>query len=228
MSQSELEAIEFADNPEPRCACVLLLDVSGSMSGDKINSLNQGLQAFQEDLKKDELASKRVEIAIVTFGDNVTLVQDFVTADEFKAPTLVASGSTPMGQAIQKSLDMIRERKASYKANEIAYYRPWIFMITDGEPTDEWEPAAKKVHAEEKKSSVAFFCVGVDDAEMKILNKISVRAPLRLKGLQFTDMFLWLSKSTQAVSHSKIGDQTPLTSPMGWAEILDMIEQKAS
>jgi len=55
-----------------------------------------------------------------------------------------------------------------------------------------------------------------------------VRAPLRLKGLQFTDMFLWLSKSTQAVSHSKIGDQTPLTSPMGWAEILDMIEQKAS
>jgi hypothetical protein len=50
MSQSELEAIEFADNPEPRCACVLLLDVSGSMSGDKINSLNQGLQAFQEDV----------------------------------------------------------------------------------------------------------------------------------------------------------------------------------
>ncbi len=219
MSLSELDAIEFADNPEPRCACVLLLDVSGSMSGDKINSLNQGLQAFQEDVKKDELASKRVEIALVTFGDGVTVVQDFVTADQFEAKQLTASGKTPMGEAIHKALDMVRDRKASYKANEIAYYRPWIFMITDGGPTDEWQTAAKRVQEEEKKSGAAFFCVGVDDADMEILKQVSVRQPLRLKGLQFIEMFVWLSKSTQSVSHSKIGEQTPLVPPSGWAEI---------
>src|ERR1022692_2452903 len=59
---------EFAENPDPRCACVLLLDTSGSMSGSPIDALNQGLQTFQSDIQEDALAKRRVEIAIVTFG----------------------------------------------------------------------------------------------------------------------------------------------------------------
>ena len=66
--QVPFSAVEFAENPEPRCACLLLLDNSGSMSGAPIQQLNEGLRAFQEDLSADALASKRVEVGIVTFG----------------------------------------------------------------------------------------------------------------------------------------------------------------
>jgi len=86
---SQLEAaIEFADNPEPRCPCVLLLDTSGSMQGAPIEALSQGLKVFKEDLCKDGLASRRVELAVVTFDSDVKVVQDFVTADQFQPPTL--------------------------------------------------------------------------------------------------------------------------------------------
>ena len=73
--------LEFADNPEPRCPCVLLLDTSKSMNGDRIAALNKGLQAFRDELIKDPLARQRVEIAVVTFGGTVQVIQHFVTVD---------------------------------------------------------------------------------------------------------------------------------------------------
>jgi hypothetical protein len=59
---------EFAENPEQRCPCVVLLDTSTSMRGEPIRQLNEGLLAFKEDLHNDAMAAKRVELAIVTFG----------------------------------------------------------------------------------------------------------------------------------------------------------------
>lgn len=214
------EAFEFAENPEPRCACILLLDTSSSMTGTPINALNQGLQVFQTDLAQNELAAKRVEVAIITFGNEVRMTQDFITANRFEAPTLNASGTTPMGAAILQGLYRIQDRKAAYSANNIPFYRPWIFMITDGEPTDEWQSAARRIHEEEEGGEVAFFAVGVGErANMGILAQISARQPVKLRGLCFSDMFLWLSKSTQSVSYSRIGEQVALTPPTGWIEV---------
>jgi uncharacterized protein YegL len=162
------EVVEFANNPEPRCACVLLLDTSGSMQGAPINALNDGLQKFKDDLIKDDLASRRVEIAVVAFNSQVDVVQDFVTADKFNPPTLIAQGSTFMGTAINKALDMISDRKQQYKDNGISYFRPWVFMITDGEPQGEpdyiIEQASKRVKQEDADKRVAFFAVGVENA----------------------------------------------------------------
>src|SRR5688572_16425 len=112
MANQHLERVKFdTSNPEARCPCVLLLDVSFSMDGNPIDELNNGLVAFREALQKDDLASLRVEIAIVTFGGQVTVHQDFVTANQFQAKKLSASGDTPMGEAIHLALDMLRQRK---------------------------------------------------------------------------------------------------------------------
>jgi uncharacterized protein YegL len=89
---------EFAENPENRCPVILLLDTSGSMSGQPIQELNRGLAAFKEDVLRDTQASLSVEVAIVTFGP-VRLTQDFVTIDQFTLPKLEADGVTPMGAA---------------------------------------------------------------------------------------------------------------------------------
>ncbi|MBM4038361.1 MAG: VWA domain-containing protein [Planctomycetes bacterium] len=218
------ETVEFSENPEPRCPCVLLLDTSGSMQGAPIAALNDGLRVFEETLARDSLASRRVEVAVVSFDSVVTVVQDFVTADRFAAPTLMAQGLTHMGEAIQTALDMVEQRKATYRANGVAYYRPWVFMITDGEPQgespDAIETAGQRIHAldNDQRKGVAFFAVGVEGANMDRLRQLATRAPVKLLGLNFQEMFLWLSASMHAVSQSQVKDQVALPPP-GWAGV---------
>lgn len=212
----------FAENPEPRVPCVLLLDISGSMGGEPIRELNDGLSLYKDELAADALAAKRVEVAIVTFGGEVQIPCDFTTSDSFHPPHLAATGGTPMGTAICQAIDMVNDRKQVYKANGIAYYRPWIFMITDGAPTDEWQRASARVLDGENSKSFSFFAVGVEGANFEILQQISKREPLKLKGLRFRDLFQWLSSSQQSVSRSTPGDEVPLqnpTTPTGWASV---------
>ncbi len=217
------EAVEFAENPEPRCPCVLLLDTSSSMRGDPITALNQGLQAFKEELTKDPLASRRVEVAVVTFDSAVNMVQDFVTADQFDPPTLTAQGATHMGSGMHKGLDMVQARKAQYRDNGIAYFRPWVFMITDGAPQGESEDvvtrAVQRIKDDEATNRVAFFAVGVEGANMTRLTDMVVRTPVKLRGLNFVEMFVWLSRSMEAVAQSKIDDKQVALPPPGWGTV---------
>ena len=217
MPEFDFDAVEFAENPEPRCACVLLLDTSSSMRGKKIDALNEGLEMFNAELLLDDLASKRVEVAIVTFGGEVKIEQDFASPGLFQMPTLKTSGTTPMGKGIVTALELVEQRKMAYKEFGIAYYRPWIFMISDGEPTDKWKEAAKKLQKAEEEKAVAFFAIGVDQANMQALSKISNRQAVKLRGLNFGEMFQWLSNSLTSVSQSKIDDEIRLDSPSGWA-----------
>jgi uncharacterized protein YegL len=246
--QTPFASVELATNPEPRCPCVLLIDVSGSMaevvgeagkdlgytvqqdgqtyravSGGvtRIQLVNEGLQAYHADLSSDPLAMQRVEVSVITFGGSVEVVSPFVTANQFVPPTLSTNGETPMGAAIMRAIDEIEERKKLYKQNGLHYYRPWIFLITDGGPTDSWKSAAEKVREGEKNKKFAFFAVGVEGAKFDVLKQIAVREPLALKGYSFKEMFLWLSQSQRSVSQSTPGqeDQVKLSAPTGWASL---------
>ncbi len=208
----------FAENPEPRCPCILLLDTSGSMSGQPIAELNGGYARFISELREDALASKRVELCVITFGP-VELRQDFATPDQIYPEAFQVSGDTPMGAAIKRAIKELKLRKEAYQQNGVPYYRPWIFMITDGAPTDAWAGAAKAIRKGEASNSFAFFAVGVRDADLATLAEISDRDPLKLKGLQFAELFRWLSNSLKSVSHSAPGDKIALPAPSGWGEV---------
>ena len=132
LSSVHLGTLSLQENPENRCPVLLLLDTSGSMQGRPITELNEGLQLSRDELFANSLAAKRVNC--VSFGPvkckRITGIQ------YFQAPTLAASGDTPMGAAIEQGLELLQRRKDIYKANGISHYRPWIFLITDGGPTN--------------------------------------------------------------------------------------------
>jgi len=211
---------EFVENPENRCPVILLLDTSRSMSGQPIQELTQGLKTFKDEVFRDTQASLSVEVAIVQFGASVKLVQDFITIDDFIPPLLTADGMTPMGEAIEYALDLLEKRKATYRENGIQYYRPWIFMITDGAPTDSWGKAARRLREAELDNKLLFFAVGVEGADMDTLNHVvpPSRPAVCLNGLDFRALFIWLSSSMKRVSSGKVGEVIVLP-PVGWGQI---------
>ncbi len=224
MGLEKLEDIVDIPYPQhPHCATVLVLDTSASMSGNKIAELNEGLRILTDELKEDDLAVKRIDLAVITFGKGVELVRPFTGISAFDPPELIAGGYTPMGEAILEAVRVVEERKAEYRTIGTDYYRPWIFLITDGQPTDmrkgdeTWEKVIEAVHGGEKDHKFLFWALGVDQANMTLLREISPagRTPLMLKEAQWAEMFLWLSKSLSQISDSRIGEQISLENPVG-------------
>jgi uncharacterized protein YegL len=218
---------DFVELPEdeggdPRCAVLLLLDTSASMSGDPIAELNAGLREFSKVMADDALAARRCEVAVVAFGGSVQVVQDFeVVANMGALPTLAASGDTPMGAGIARALDMITQKKEQYRQEGRAQYRPWVFMMTDGCPTDDVNAVIPRIHQGDAKKSFLFFAVGCFSADMARLKQIAPPStpPVYLRGADFRGMFKWLSDSLSAVSSSTVGQHVALPAVTNWGQI---------
>ena len=200
---TEKQAIKFST--ERHVACVLLLDTSGSMENDNaIKKLNEGIKAVKEEiLTYDDETKACIDIAIVTFDSDVSVIQNFKPAEDTAIPELVANGTTHMGEALNVALDMIDERKAYYNQYGTPYFRPWIFLITDGEPTDEYKEAAERLKNAEAGCHVLGYCVGVDGYNKSRMAEIFDKGRMYdLSERDFKSAFLFLSNSMAAIRNS--------------------------
>ena len=197
------------DNTSQRLPCVVVLDGSTSMSGEAITNLNAGLKVLEKELKSDDIASMRVQLLIIRIGgfSDAEIIVDWTDAIDFEAPDIEANGTTPLGKGVDLALSEIEKQKLKYRENQIPYNRPWLFVITDGSPTDNgWEKSAQKACEAEKKDKVVIFTIGTDGANFENLDRFSSRGALMLKNLDFKELFIWLSQSVS------VGSQTELNS----------------
>ena len=222
MSNGYVQDIMPENQGERHVACVLCVDVSGSMSGDPINELNQGLVEFGNALQADAMAYGRAEVAIIAFDSNAEVIMSMTPASQYQAPVLQAGGLTAMNAAIDLGLDIIEDRKATYKAAGISYYRPWLFVLTDGYPTDTADQAAVTTRLQDyiRNKKVVYMPMGIgagaDKATLQAYypDEFATNKKIVLQATQnnFKDAFQWLSASIGVVSNSnpQITDQVTL------------------
>ena len=210
--------LEFAMNTSPRLPCVVIVDGSGSMrNNNAIDALNKGLEAFEISLKEDPKVRAGVRLKVIRAGGTVDTLVDWVDAMNFTAPSVDAAGGTPLGQAVRLALDDLENEKSRIDNAGLIRNRAWMFIITDGEPTDDdWEIHAAACRQAETEKKVSVWCLGVDGANMQQLSNFSIREPIPLGSKHFSEFFIWLSRSASAGVVTPADQPAQMASPKSW------------
>lgn len=208
-----MENINLGDVPkivnvnEPHMALLFLLDTSGSMAGMPIEELNNGINRFKQQVCQDEKTKAILDVAIIEFNSNWKVLQDFVPVQYMETQSLEARGSTYMKDALDKAIQMVDERSRFYRRSGTEPYKPWIVLISDGEPFDNPEELESKINEMVSKEKLAFWSLSVPGANNELLHKLSGKRVLNLDDYDFKGFFDWVNKSMRAVSTSSPGEK---------------------
>ena len=154
-----------------RLPVYLLLDVSGSMTGEPIEAVKNGVQTMQAALRKDPHALEAAYISVITFGNSVDQVVPLTEVAQFQPPPLTASGATPFGAALRKVVECANKELKKSTKEEKGDYKPLVFIMTDGSPTDNVEPGIQAFKAASWGTVVA--CAAGAHADRKVLEQLT-------------------------------------------------------
>jgi len=147
---------------------VLLLDVSGSMSGDKINNLNKAVEEMLKAFAEEEKKEAEIPVSVIAFGSSVGVHLPYTKASQVEWQNLRADGRTPMGAALKKAKEMIEDKEITPSRA----YRPLVLLVSDGQPNDEWEEPLEDfiANGRSKKCDRMAMAIG-DDADEAVLTR---------------------------------------------------------
>jgi len=196
-----------------RLPIYLVLDTSGSMCGDPIEAVNQGVRALISDLKGDPQALETAYLSVITFNCSAQQICPLTELMSFQFPTLEAEGATSLGDAL-RLLDQCLDREVikSTSGTQKGDWKPLIFLMTDGQPTDSWESAADNLKKKRVGNIIA--CAAGSGADAQMLKRIT-EIVVKLENLQPDDLkkfFKWVSSSIKATSVSV--HQAPADAPI--------------
>ena len=223
--------VDYVNNPNQRTPCVLILDASYSMSTrtksgkTRIEHLNEGLHALEDALKSDPMALTRVQISIVIVGgpnSQAELLMDWTDANHFTAFDLIPDGNTPLAEGLQIGLELVEEAKLNLNNSAIGYTRPWIIVISDGDPTSSaaaWKEATDATQNAETNRKVEIFSIAVEGASIEKMNQISHKPCAQLSGMKFKELFVWISDSMSKYAQSRPGDNITLPNTDPWRDV---------
>ncbi len=190
-----------------RLPIYLLLDASGSMSGAPIEAVNRGVEIFKQEVQSDPFASETVHVGIVVFNSSAQMITNgLVPIDQLDVPNLDAGGLTALGSAFRVLKDSLdRDLKKSIPGEKKGDWKPLVFILTDGMPTDDWEGPRSEILQRQANKVLNMVTVGCGpDLDDENLKKISVGATFRMDNSDesFKAFFKWVSQSVAFVSKS--------------------------
>lgn len=197
---------------------ILLLDVSGSMSGAKIDSLYDATIDMIEKFAAAQAKEQIIDVAIITFGDSVDLHTRYTPVKDLQAKGISkfkASGMTPMGTALRMAKDMIDDKNETPSR----IYRPAVVLVSDGAPNDDWKSPMEKFINDGRSAKCQRFAVAIgNDADRSVLERFTQDSNAVLFAEDAKDISeqfktISMSISTMAVAPNSNSVPTPSTAP---------------
>jgi uncharacterized protein YegL len=154
-----------------RLPVYLLLDVSGSMSGEPIEAVKSGVQTLVSTLRQDPYALETAYLSVITFDDGARQLIPLTELSAFQTPSISSSGTTSLGQALSVLSDCIESEVAKTTAEIKGDWKPLVFIMTDGVPTDDWHRGLEKL--KKVRTGVIVACAAGHDADTSVLKQIT-------------------------------------------------------
>lgn len=197
-----IERIDNMSDFTRRLPVYLLLDTSGSMSGDPIEAVKQGVKALISELRGDPQALETAYLSVITFNSQARQVSPLTELMLFKEPQITAGGATAFGAALSLLADCIRTEVRKSTETQKGDWKPLVFILTDGAPTDDWRPAAEELKSTHPANIIA--CAAGAYADTTVLRELT-ECVLMMNNLSAGDLaqfFTWVSSSIKMSSKS--------------------------
>ncbi len=194
-----------------RLPVYILLDTSGSMFGEPIEAVNNGLQTLVSTLRSDPYALETAYLSVITFNSSARQDIPLTELSSFQEPKLTASGCTALGEALTLVKNCAEREVVKTNHEKKGDWRPLVFILTDGEPTDDLDKGIADFRT--MKWGMVVACAAGNGANTDTLKKITENV-LQLDTADSATIkafFKWLSASVAGTSERVDGGQGEVT-----------------
>ena len=203
-----------------RLPVYVVLDCSGSMTGEPIEAVRQGVKSLLGELKGDPQALETVWLSFITFDSQARQVSPLTELMLVKEPALQATGTTAMGGALRLLSECVEKEVRKTTETQKGDWKPLIFLMTDGAPTDKWEDAADSLKTKRPGNIIA--CAAGASADEMLLKRVT-DVVVKLHDLQpdsLRQFFKWVSASIATTSTNIAKSDAPINLPPPPPEIV--------
>lgn len=186
-----------------RLPVYLLIDCSESMAGPAIESVSKGVDSLVSELRGNPLALETAYLSVITFSRYAKQDVPLTEVMAFQPPKFSVRPGTAFGAALQLLVQCVNREVVKTTPTTKGDYRPLVFLLTDGQPTDDWQAAADMIKNARAPSIANIYAIGcgpdVDAAVLRRVTDIVLLMP-ELTPEKFKKFFVWLSASVQTAS----------------------------
>lgn len=183
-----------------RLPVYLLLDCSGSMYGEPIEAVKNGVQVLVSTLRQDPYALETAYLSIITFDSSAKQVTPLTELSAFQQPTIEASGCTALGEALSLLATKVDQEVTKTTPEQKGDWKPLVFIMTDGVPTDDINNGLAEF--KKRKFGMVVACAAGQGADTNILKQIT-ECVVQLDtadSATIKSFFKWVSASVSAGS----------------------------